>query len=116
MPAPLDPHQLPARTNASYHVDVATVAASGNKEDASRDCGVNGLARVASVPGTDMVRSFPFDLMHLLFGNLVKVSNLKPVQRNTLTFAVSEPHPHLARGVQGVHRRLGHERRVVGGN
>ncbi|KAK4699900.1 hypothetical protein P7C70_g6352, partial [Phenoliferia sp. Uapishka_3] len=76
-PANISPHydalNLPLRTDETYFADVATVDAAGNKADASRDCGVNGLARVASVPGTSMVRSFPFDLMHLLLENLVKV-------------------------------------------
>lgn len=39
--------------------------------------GINGTPLISEIPGIHMVCSFPFDMMHLLFQNLLKVGQVR---------------------------------------
>lgn len=69
-----NPRALPLRDHDQFIADAIAVGNSANYADASRDVGINKVGVISQIPGTDMVRSFALELMHLLFENVMKVS------------------------------------------
>ncbi|QRW11694.1 Transposase family Tnp2 protein [Ceratobasidium sp. AG-Ba] len=73
-PIPHPPHELPMRSHAEFLNDLQAIEAAPTtvaREFLQKDLGINSRSIFASLKSIDLSSSFPYDIMHLLFENLV---------------------------------------------
>jgi hypothetical protein len=68
-----NPRELPLRTRATLQdhlTEIAEADTQGHRDRLSTHYGINRLSKVLRIPGLSFPKSFPHDLMHLLFENI----------------------------------------------